>query len=168
MDDEIIDLGDYRAERSERTAFSVAGGGGEASRLALPVWRAVYLLGGDRGGIVWTPVRQRRDPPHSFFVLDLARDPARTEFQAAAVTGMAERDPPALEVTTESVSVLLARDRHRSWFMLVTGRRSGASDPNVRTREDLLFLAGECAGLLIHRGLGGGTGERGSPEPPEE
>jgi len=165
MDDKIIDLGDYRAERSERTAFSVAGGGDEASRLALPVWRAVYLLGGDRGGIVWTPARQRRDPPHSFFVLDLARDPARTEFEAGALTGMTERDPPALEVAAESVAVLLAGDQHRSWFMLVTGRRSGASEPSARTREDLLFLAGECAGLLIHRGLGG---QEGSPEPPEE
>lgn len=154
MEDDIIHLSDYLDERESQTTFSVLGGEGERSRLALPVWRAVYLLDGDRGGIVWTSLSE--GVPRAFFVLDLAANPARTEFHESVTEGFRGRDPPALEFGEEGVAVLLGRDEHRSWFLLVAGRDPGVDEPSARHREDLLFLAGECAGLLLHRELGGG------------
>lgn len=152
MADEIIQLSDYLADREARTTFAVQGGEGEQSRFALPVWRAVYLLGGDRGGIVWTPPSGRS--PRSFFVLDLAVDPARTDFDAAVTAGLQGREAPAVEVRDETVTVLLARGEHRSWYLTVLGREPGEGEPSARAREDLLFLAGECAGLLVHQEMG--------------
>lgn len=153
MTDEIIHLSDYLEERGSRTTFAVQGGEGERSRFALPVWRAVYLLGGDRGGIIWTPPSGRS--PRAFFVLDLASDPARTEFGDGVTDGLHGREAPAVEVRDETVTVLLAREEHRSWYLTVVGREPDEGEPSARAREDLLFLAGECAGLILHREMGG-------------
>lgn len=151
MSDDVIDLATYLEGRGERTTFAVRGGEGERSRLALPVWRAVYLLDGDRGGIVWTP-RDGRDT-HAFFVLDLRDDPARVDFDPAVTDAVRERDPPAVETLEGAVCVLLARDEHRSWHLVVMGPGAGRQEPGGRIREDLFFVAGECAGLLMHREL---------------
>lgn len=151
MSDDIIHLSDYLGEREARTTFSVVGGEGERSRFALPVWRAVYLLAGDRGGIVWTSPSD--EAPRAFFVLDLAADPARTTFDPTLTGGLGGREAPAVEVLDEAVTVLLARDEHRSWYLVVVGRSADEEEPGARAREDLLFLAGECAGLLVHRDM---------------
>lgn len=148
MDDDIIQLSDYLDEGERQTTFSLEGGEGERSRLALPVWRAVYLLDGDRGGVVWTS--SPGGAPHALFVLDLGANPARTDFGAGVVEGFGGREPPAVRVRDEGVAVLLARDEHRSWYLVVVGRDPDQGEPSPESREDLLFLAGECAGLLLH------------------
>lgn len=151
-DDQIIDLSEYLETRSGPRAFSVAGGEGERSRLALPVWRAIYLLDGRRGGIVWTPARD--EPPRAVFVLDLSESPARLEFEGGGIARLWGREAPSVDVAEGAVTILLARDRDRSWFLVVAGPAVGTTEPGQRAREDLLFLAGECAGLLRHRDLG--------------
>lgn len=152
MSDEIIDLSEYQAEREGRRAFSVAGGEGERSRLTLPMWRAIYLLDGERGGIV------RAGGPgsglHSFFVLDLGESPARTGFDGEGARRLESRDPPAVDVSEGAATILLSRDDRRGWFLVITGPKVGASELGRREREDLLFLSGECAGLLLHRDVG--------------
>jgi len=152
MSDEIIDLSEYLAERQGPRAFSVVGGEGERSRFALPVWRAIYVLDGDRGGIVW--IDGKGGAVRSLFVLDLAESPARTAFDDEGVRRIARGDPPVVDLAEGASTVLLAQDDRRSWFLIVTGARVGREDLTVRKREDLLFLAGECAGLLLHRELG--------------
>lgn len=151
MSDEIIDLSRYREQRRAGTAFAVAGGKGERSYLALPVWRATYLLGGERGGILWAPPEGGALRP--LFVLDLAEEPARTGFGVEGASRLQGSEPPAVDLAEGAVTILLARQDERTWFLVVAGREVGASEPDSGTREDLLFVAGECAGLLMHRGL---------------
>ncbi|MFP3948800.1 MAG: hypothetical protein ACOC8K_02840 [Gemmatimonadota bacterium] len=152
MSDEIIDLSEYLVEREDSRAFSVVGGEGDRSRLALPVWRAIYLLEGERGGVVWSD--GEGGAVRAFFVLDLSETPARTEFGGGGVRRLAGDDPPAVDVAEGMATILLSRDDRRSWFLLVTGPKVGASEIGRRERENLLFLSGECAGLLMHRRLG--------------
>lgn len=153
MDEKIIDLTEYVDRRSEpETTFAIAGGDDERSRLALPVWRALYLLDGERAGLTWT--RGKDEPLHTLFVLDLGAEPARTEFDFSMVAGLIDRDPPTVEVGEGSAAIVLARDEEdRTWFLVVVGPDVGRSVPGSRDREDLLFVAGECAGLVIHRKL---------------
>ena len=49
----------------------------------------------------------------------------------------------------------------RRWYLVVdeVGERSAAAEGRVR--DDILFLAGECAGLLFFRGFAGDAGEGG-------
>jgi len=153
-DDQIIDLSEYLEGRAGPGArvFSVAGGEGERSRLALPVWRAIYVLDGERGGIVRTA--DGGASLDTIFVLDLAEDPPRTEFDGEGAQSLRGRTAPALDTREGAVTILLSRKETRSWFLMVSGPAVGATEPDQRGREDLLFLAGECAGLLLHGDLG--------------
>lgn len=150
---DVIDLSDY-IDRPDRTGttFAIEGGDDDRSRLALPVWRALYLLDGDRGGIAWTPAEEGR--LRTLFVLDLATEPARTDFDASVVDPVADREPPAVEIEEGRAVILLARDDEgRAWFLVVDGPDVGKQEHESRNREDLLFVAGECAGLVVYRKL---------------
>ena len=152
MADDIIHIDRYlgRPLKEGSQAFSVWGGEGERARFALPLWRAIYLLGAIRGGIVWIPGGQ--DPePTTFFTLDLGKDPARTSFPMAPLDLLQGQDAPAVASTREGdVAVLLGGDGGKRWYLLVVGGDQGAPVQGKK-REDLLFLAGECAGLLFFR-----------------
>ena len=60
------------------------------------------------------------------------------------------------------MSVYLGSRAKRDWFLIVDGRNP-ADGVGPDTREDLMFLAGECAGLLFFRELADAE-----EEPPEE
>ncbi len=157
MSDDVIDLTKYLdrdggGEEGPGSIFALWGAEGERSRFALPLWRSIYLANGDRGAIVWCePSNPTSLRP--FVVLDLANDPPRTTFPATMV-GVREGDePPALRDDAESgLSVLLGVREGRRWYMVVDGGGDARSAPVPRRdREDILFLAGECAGLLFLR-----------------
>lgn len=168
--DDIIDLGDYVRRRDEadkppKTAFTVWGGEGEKGRFALPLWRFVYLAGGTRGGLVWTANGEDATGLHPFVVLDLAEDPARIVFPAALVRGLEEKDAPSVrDRAAGGITVFVGEHDGRRWYLVVD-----ECDPKVetlegRTRDDILFLAGECAGLLFFRGFAGEAGKAGKDE----
>ena len=75
MSDGIIDLGEYLRRRDgpsePASTFALFGADGERSRFALPLWRAIYLAAGERGGVVWQG--SRGGPLEPFVVLDLAK-----------------------------------------------------------------------------------------------
>lgn len=162
MDDRIIDLGEYirrRGERDEaasRRAFAVWGGESESSRFTLPLWRAAYLAGGSRAGLVWERRGGGDGRLEPLFVLDLATEPARTRFEVGSVADLSEvTEPPALAwLEGEDMSVFLGERGTRRWYLVVTDLDPGAGEVTGRDREDVVFLAGECAGLLFHRELG--------------
>lgn len=165
MDDGIIDFTQYLERRRDAEgprpggAFALWGADGERSRFALPVWRVVYLAGGQRGGIL------RREEGagapgalEPFVVLDLHRDPADLDFSPSLVDGLGAARAPALTEGEEGgLAILLGEDETSRWYLVVE------SDEPVglaaREREDILFLAGECAGLLFLRNLAGTVGE---------
>ena len=160
--DDIIDLGDYLRRRdvpepAPRTAFSVWGGEDERTRFALPLWRIVHLAGGARGGLVWVPAADERPSRmRAFVVLDLSEDPARTRFSPTLVHGIETTQAPMLrEFGGAGLAVHLGEQEGRRWHLVVAETGENPVAIEGRVRDDLLFLAGECAGLLFFRGLAG-------------
>jgi len=158
VDEGIIDIQRYlkTPRAGGGGAFSVWGGEGERARFALPVWRSVFLLGGERGGIFHLGVGDT-EPCVPFFVLDLAQDPARTTFRRPPEALCAQQDAPVVSTRgAGGVLVFLGEEAGRRWYLEVDG---GEEKPMAvgRRREELLFLAGECAGLLFFREFAGGV-----------
>lgn len=162
-DDRVIDIRRYlgpEPARDQPGAFGVWGGVGERSRFALPVWRSIYLAGGDWGGIVYLPeadepAEAAADTPSGslFFALDLQADPARTEAHLLPYAAFRDDLPPAIHRTADGgLAVLLGTSRGRWWFLLIQGDGSVVV-PEGKDMETLLFLAGECSGLLFLHGL---------------
>ena len=91
--------------------------------------------------------------PRPLFVLDLLREPARTESPIEPLRALTDRDVPSLAVASGGgTAVLLGDDAERWWFLRVLGGESDAM-PKGKARETFLFLAGECSGLLFLREL---------------
>ena len=155
-DDRVIDIREYFAESpSARSpgAFSVFGGGAERSRFAMPVWRSIYLVGGDWGGIVTLAKGGEDEKGKPFFALDLRQEPARTEIPTRSLKLLESRSVPAMANTKEGgLAISLGENEDLRWFLQVLGGRPGEPQDR-RDREALLFLAGECSGLLIYRKL---------------
>lgn len=160
VSDGIIDLGEYLRRREGTkepvSTFALWGADGERSRFALPLWRAIYLAAGERGGILWDA--PGGGPLRPFVVLDLGSDPARTDFEWHGAPGLDPgRVPEVLTAPSRSLAVYLGENEGRRWFLVVVGGAGGVSEPSGRDREDILFLAGECAGLLFLRDFADGA-----------
>lgn len=155
--DHVIDLREYLKGKKpdRRGTFSIWGGEGERSRFALPMWRAIYLARGDWGALLWGRDEHVPRKLTPFFVLDLKSEPARTAVDVALAEGLWSGEAPQLvEHASGPLTVLLGKQEGRRWFLAIAGDdRDPVVAPNVR--DDLLFLAGECAGLLFHRDLAG-------------
>ena len=155
-DDHVIDIRRYLGQSpagKDEGAFAVWGGGGERARFALPLWRAIYLVGGDWGGIVSLSKLETEKVAQPLFILDLKQDPARTVIPTVSLRLLQNEEAPASVFTMEQeLAVLLGESDEGQWFLQILGGSSGTA-PEGRARETLLFLAGECAGLLFHREL---------------
>lgn len=166
-DDRVIDLSSYLKRKEEessrtRTTFSFWGGEGERSRFALPLWRAAYLASGRRAALLWEPATSvaGADEAHPLVVLDLGEEPARVDFDARCLAGLGGVDAPGTVIASgEILGVYLGEKGERKWYLLVDDLDTPDADISGRARDDLLFLAGECAGLLFHRGLDEEGGE---------
>ncbi len=153
MADEIIDLTRYLEREGERDlprgAMSLWGADGERSRFALPLWRVIYLAQAERGLIVSRPTAGN-EPPTPFVALDLADEPARTDLSSELPRFGADAQPALLDHGPDGLVVYLGAKDGREWSLVVDGgERSELLE--ARRREDVLFLAGECAGLLFSR-----------------
>ena len=151
MADKIIDLSQFigRHAGGDAAAGTLAlwGADGERSRFALPLWRIVHLAGADRGVIFWRRMSGDQTS-RPFVVLDVAHDPARLDVPEAV---SACQDHAAAELHDrgrDGLVVCLGTKHDRVWGLFAEG---GARRPPLpsREREDILFLAGECAGLLF-------------------
>ncbi len=153
MSDDIIDLRAFLERRSEVAAptgtMALWGADGERSRFALPLWRVVNITRAERGIIFWR--RASGDPtPRPFVVLDVARDPARLDVMAERADFGADGSTQLFDRGDQGVLVRLGVKDDREWGLLADGRvRPRELSP--RDREDVLFLSGECAGLLFLR-----------------
>jgi hypothetical protein len=152
---DVIDLADYLRRRTEEdegpaSTFALWGADGERSRFALPLWRAIYLAGGQRGAIVWREKDDARLRP--FVLLDLAKDPPRMDFSAALAAGLHPREAPGVrEGSRGEVTIYLGEREGRLWYLAVEDADARGNALDARDRENILFLAGECAGLLFLR-----------------
>ncbi len=155
MSNEIIDITQYLRRSAERDLppgrMALWGADGERSRFALPLWRIAYLAEADRGVILWRRTSGDR-APHPFVVLDLACDPARIELADTELPFCEETESGALrDLTSEGLIVYLGARDDRVWCLLADGGGTRTEPLQSRQREDILFLAGECAGLLFLR-----------------
>jgi hypothetical protein len=166
-DGKVIDLQAYLQRKEEeaeapRSVFSFYGGDGERSRFALPLWRAAYMASGMRAALVSVDREAVGDKrvPEVLVVLDLREEPARMEYTNSFMTGLPP-DPHqgAQAIGHKEVVVYLGEHHDRKWYLVVDDL-GPPEDPAEHERDlrDLLFLAGECAGLLFHRGLAESTG----------
>ena len=143
MSDRIIDIRDYLdgpEENGSPGAFSVFGGGGERSRFALPVWRAIFLADGDWGGIIALPKANPEASPVPFFVLDLKEEPARTECFRGSFRKLRGQTAPALATTGGGGMVVrLGDDKERIWFLDLdaTSWTSSRWIAHLRARRDM-------------------------------
>jgi hypothetical protein len=167
VSDGILDFGEYLRRRDgpapSASKFALFGADGERSRFALPLWRAIYLASGDRGGVFWQHVGGGRLEP--FVVLDLANDPPRTAFAWPETLDPGEHAPDLMETPEGGLGIYLGEERERRWYLLVQGSADAVPVPEGREREDIMFLAGECAGLLFLRDF---AGESREPPIPDE
>ena len=175
MDRNIIDLQGYLADRSSH--FAVWGGEGVRARFALPLWRAAALAKVRRVGLLKRPrannevtlgptlvsderaaaldrsVQVAETAP--VFVLDLGSDEARIDYDGTVVP--AEVQPPlAIESKMVIVIALGSKGAH-DWFMVLDTPGEPLGPLDSLTREQLLFFAGECAGLLEQQVVAEGT-----------
>ncbi len=155
MSDKIIDIARYLGREAGRggtpATMALWGADGDRSRFALPLWRIVHLAQADRGVIFWRSASG--DPtPQPFVVIDLARDPARLPVE---VRGLPECDPSESatlhDLGGRGLLVCLGGRDGRTWYLLADGGGGRDADLEANRREDVLFLAGECAGLLFLR-----------------
>jgi len=155
MSDEIIDIAQYLerdtgGSRSE-AKFALWGGEGERSRFALPLWRIIYLAQAERGVILWRDAAGA-SAARPFVVLDLGSDTARVDIDDADLPECREGEAPSLHDHAEAgLLVHLGTRNGRTWCLLVDGGGRRSEALTARNREDILFLAGECAGLLFLR-----------------
>ena len=167
MADEIFDITRYlkREPASDlpRGSMALWGADGERSRFALPLWRIIYLAQGERGLILWSEV-DRPKRPTPFVVLDLGADPARTDVDGDMIPRFGVDEGPSLiDLEADGLIVYLGSRQGRIWTLRVDGGSERTTPLGPTTREDVLFLAGECAGLLFLRDLAGR--EEGDLEP---
>jgi hypothetical protein len=133
--------------------MSLWGADGERSRFALPLWRIIYLASSERAVISWADeTRQGRMSP--FVVLDIGADPARQAIDPDRIPKFDPDEGPSLvDFEGDGLVVYLGARAGRVWTLLVD-EVTDRSEPLSRSaREDILFLAGECAGLLFLRDL---------------
>jgi hypothetical protein len=153
MADDIIDLGQFLARRDGSRpptgTMALWGADGERSRFALPLWRVVHLAGADRGVIFWRPTSGDA-APRPFVVLDVARDPARLDVSPERTDFGDDESIQLHDRGSGGLLVRLGTKDDKVWGLLADGGAE-RSQLSARNREDILFLSGECAGLLFLR-----------------
>jgi hypothetical protein len=155
MADEIIPISRYLERESEADvlprAIALWGVDGDRARFALPLWRVVHMAGGDRGVIVWRSLSGDRRP-RPFVVVDLAHDPARLGIGGLPLECCDGGEAPTLhDLAPGGLVIELGTRDERIWCIVTDGGEPRAEPLDPKKREDILFLAGECAGLLFLR-----------------
>lgn len=138
--------------------------------------RVSTLLSSDRAAIVWVD-EYGPGMAHPFVVVDVLSDRPRRAFSLEMFRRAWEDGVPGVFEThgapslrgdgpAWSVAVALGSDGTRSWF-LVSDAVAGVPPLTGPVRERLLFLAGECSAVVLHRDLDGGVeDEDGVRRPP--
>ena len=163
----IVHLGSYRSRKDSRLRRTLAlyGHDAEKSQILHQVWRALLLVGGDRGAVVWLD-EYGPGLPHAFALLDLASDRPRRLFSPVPFASAWEAGVPGLLDLPDAESrlgrdyggvrsvsaVSLGSDGPRSWFLVVD---SLTPRPTLSPQAagEFMFIAGQCASIVLHRDL---------------
>jgi len=159
----VLRLDEYRDRRLHRIRVARALWGGDASREMLfgHFVEIAGLTGADRVAALWVD-EYGPGLVHPHVVLDLLADKPRRRFSAEPLHKAWEDGVPgtydqASDVDASSSStcaVALGSDGSRAWF-LVAESVSPRAAFDASIRERIMFLAGECSSIVLHRDLGG-------------
>jgi tetratricopeptide (TPR) repeat protein len=161
---EILRLDAYRGRRDQRLRLAASLYRADASRSELlgHLARVATLLGADRAATVWID-EYGPGMVHPHVVLDLLSDRPRRCFSADPLRKAWEGGVPGVfeshgtgwvrgEGSAWTVAVALGSDGTRSWFLIADAVSPGRS-MSRGARDQLVFLAGECSGVVLHRDL---------------
>jgi len=157
----VLHLEDYRGKRAHRLRIADRLYGADPKRLAIfrHLSQVAELCDADRAATVWVDeygpgsvhphviLDQLSDRPRRFFSVE----PLRRAWELGvpgAIDALA--DPTSSIPTTFAIS--LGSDGMRAWF-LVAESPAGRPLLDAATRDRLMFLAGECAAVVLHRDL---------------
>lgn len=159
----VLRLDEYRDRRQLRLTLARAFAQNDAPRRALHdhLVRVAEVTGADRVAAVWID-EYGPGYAHPYLVLDLISDRPRRAFSLeplhqawddgipGAFDSLASRDA----IGPSTVAVALGSDGARGWFLVAdsVGRRPPLEPA---TNERLMFLAGECSSVVLHRDLDG-------------
>ena len=163
----VLRLADYRSGRAKRSEQTVALYRGDPVRSCLlgHLASAQELAGADRAAVVWID-EYGPGLVHVHCLLDLVGNPPRRDFtKQACRVAWAKGVPGLLDVpdaerageipisgVRSSCCVAVGSDGTRAWFLIVdslTPRPRLA----VEVTDDLMFLAGEVAAVVLHQDL---------------
>jgi tetratricopeptide (TPR) repeat protein len=163
----VLRLDEYRDRRRHRLALSRSLHQRDRSRAALFEYLVEIstLTGCDRASVVWVD-EYGPGLVHPHVVVDLFADRANRTFSSdplhrawdcgipGAYDEAADRESPS----ANAAAIALGSDGSRGWFVVADSvSRRARLDPPVRDR--LMFLAGECSAVVLHRDLDLGTGD---------
>lgn len=137
----------------------------ERSAVVRQLAGALTLLGADRAAAIWVD-EYGPGLVHVHALLDVASDEPCRSFSLAPLKAAWEEGIPGLldrpdcerglslySCRPRSQAVVsLGSDGNRAWFVVVDSR-TARSELGPETAELLMFFAGECAGVLLHRDL---------------
>ncbi len=160
-------LADYRSGRAKRSEQTAALYRGDPARSCLlgHLATAQELVGGDRAAVVWVD-EYGPGLVHVHCLLDLVGNPPRRNFAAQAcrvawgkgVPGLL--DVPDVQRTGEipisgvrsSCCVAMGSDGTRAWFLVIDAL-TPRSRLAVEVTDELMFVAGEAAAVVLHQDL---------------
>ncbi|MDX1566640.1 MAG: tetratricopeptide repeat protein, partial [Longimicrobiales bacterium] len=134
----------------------------------------LQVTGADRSALVWID-EYGPGLVHPYCVLDILSDRPRRSFAIDPLRRAWKQGIPGLldepdlvsshqtilaEAPRSLASVALGSDGLRSWFLVVDSRTPRSSF-DAGTTDELMFLAGECASIVIHEDLEASRGARG-------
>lgn len=166
---QVLQLEAYRDRRERRfeRALALYGADAERARLVRHLWVAASVGGGDRAAVVWVD-EYGPGLAHTHVILDLASDLPRRAFSVEPLRLAWSGGVPGLYDLPEKqgvnrfseqgssrslCAVALGSDGLRAWFLVVDGQTPRAP----LSEEDsgwLMFVAGECSAILMHRDMG--------------
>ena len=157
----VLRLEDYRDRRSGRLRLGLALHRADPRRLAVfeHLVEVSELTGGDRAAAVWVD-EHGSGLVHPYAVVDhlsarprraFATQPLREAWHLGVPSAF---DAPAVPATATpaTFAVALGSDGTRAWF-IVADSIVPRSPVAPERRDRLMFLAGECAAIVLHRDL---------------
>lgn len=167
----VVRLDDYRGKKKQRMRQTLALHRPDPTRYRLVehLHEVIARVGGDRAAVLWVD-EYGPGLVHVHCLLDLFSDAPRSTFSSTPLREAWEHGIPGVIDIPDSAryedaipagprslaGVALGSDGSRAWFMVVDGVAARA-ELNARARGNLMFLAGECASVVLHRDESGSS-----------